>query len=175
MSETAFCALCHKRKAKRYCPGLRGTICPLCCGTEREVTIDCPLDCRYLRESRRYEAQKRLPPGEIPFADIEVDDGFVREQESLIGQIGYRLLRYSLENPRTTDNDLQGALESLIRTYQTLESGLYYESLPEHGSQIGVFRDLKTALDELREKKRKKGNVAPLKETDAIRAMVFLC
>ena len=175
MAETGLCAICHKGKAKRSCPGVRGTICAVCCGKEREVTIDCPLDCRYLRESRRYEAQKSLPTGEIPFAEIEVNDGFIEEHESLIGQIGHRLLRYSLENPKVTDNDLQVALEKLTRTYQTLESGLYYESLPEQGSQIGVFRDVKAALDEMREKELQKGSVAPLKVSDAIRALVFLC
>ncbi|MBI4464969.1 MAG: hypothetical protein HY647_09720 [Acidobacteria bacterium] len=175
MSAIAFCGVCHKRKAKRHCPGLRETICSVCCGTEREVSIDCPLDCRYLRESRRYEAQKSHPPAEVPFSEIEVGDHFLRDQEPLIGQIGYRLLRYALDNPRTTDNDLQTALEKLVRTYQTLESGLYYESLPEQGSQIGVFRDLQSALKELREKERHRGNIAPVKDTDVIRALVFLC
>ena len=174
MAATALCAICHKKKAKRYCPGLRETICATCCGTEREVTVDCPFDCVYLRESRRYEEEKAGPPPELAFPDIEVGDAFLAEHEQLIGKIGYQLLRYALENPRTTDNDLLGALEKLVRTYQTLSSGIYYESLPEEGGQIGVFREVKKFLDEHQEQERKKGSLAPLRENDLIRALVFL-
>ena len=46
------CPICQKRKAKRFCPGKDESICPVCCGTEREVTIDCPGDCPYLVASR---------------------------------------------------------------------------------------------------------------------------
>ena len=101
-------------------------------------------------------------------------DGFLAEHEQFIGQIGYRMLRYALENPRTTDHDLGGALEKLVRTYQTLSSGIYYESLPEEASQVGVFRDLKNFLEEYQKKERERGSLAPLKESDVIRALVFL-
>ena len=175
MATSALCAICHKRKAKRYCPGLRASICALCCGTEREVSVDCPLDCAYLKESRRYEAEKTLPLNEVPFEEIEVGDSFLAEQEQFIGQIGHRLLRYSFENPRTTDNDLQGALEKLVRTYQTLETGLYYDSLPEQPSQASAFRELKKFLEEQRDPQRQRGSVALLKESDIVRALVFLC
>lgn len=175
MAATALCAICHKKKAKRYCPGLRDSICPTCCGTEREVSVDCPLDCLYLRESRRYEWEKAAPPAELPYPEVEVGDHFLAEHKRFIGEMGYRLLHYALENPRTTDNDVAKALEKLIRTQETLASGIYYESLPEEGSQIGVFREIKGFLDELQEKARQKGTVAPLREETVIRALVFLC
>ena len=175
MAANPLCAICQKRKPRRYCPGLREAICAPCCGAEREVTVDCPLDCGYLKEARRYEWEKSPPPAEIPRPDVEVSDSFLAEHEQFVGQMGYRLLRYALENPRTTDHDIQGALEKLIRTYETLTSGIYYESLPEEGSQIGVFRDVKQWLDEYQEQERKKGSLVLLKEADVIRALVFLC
>lgn len=174
MPAVTLCAICHKRKGKRDCPGVRGTICTICCGTEREVSVDCPLDCPYLREARRYEAERSVPPPQIPFPDVEVGDGFLAENEQFIGQMGYRLLRYAVENPRTTDNDLQAALEKMIRTYETLASGIYYESLPEEASQIGVFRDVKSFLEEYQKKEQRRGSVVLLKESDVIRALVFL-
>ena len=36
------CAICEKRKEKRFCPAIHGRICPQCCGEQREVTLDCP-------------------------------------------------------------------------------------------------------------------------------------
>ena len=174
MAATTLCAICQKRKPRRYCPGVQGSICAPCCGTEREVTVDCPFDCSYLREARRYEWERAEPPPQLPFPDVEVSDGFLAEHEHFIGQIGYQLLRHALENPKTTDHDLQGAIEKLIRTYETLSSGIYYESLPEEGLQIGVFRDAKSFLDAYQEKERQKGSLTPLKESDVIRSLVFL-
>src|SRR5712691_3160455 len=43
------CAICDKRKEKRFCPAVHGRICPQCCGEQREVTLDCPSDCGQIR------------------------------------------------------------------------------------------------------------------------------
>jgi len=153
---------------------VRGEICAICCGTEREVTVDCPLDCIYLRESRRYDLRKPPSPASRPFPEVEIGDSFVAEHDQLIGMIGYELLRYAMENPATTDQDIGGALAGMVRTYETLSSGIYYESLPDQGSQIGVFRALKKFLDELEKKAREQGQLAGMKEGDVIRSLVFL-
>jgi hypothetical protein len=149
-------------------------ICAPCCGAEREVTIDCPLDCVYLREARRHEPEQTPTAESIPFPGVEVSDAFLAEHEQFIATIGLQMLRYALANPRTTDNDLQAAMKQLVRTYETLSSGIYYESLPEEGSQIGVFREVKKFLDEYQEAERKKGSMAPVKEDDVIRSLAFL-
>ena len=174
MAATTLCAICKKKKARRECPGVRGTICAPCCGAEREVTVDCPLDCVYLREARRHEPEQTPMVENMPFPGIEVSDAFLAEHEQFIGLIGLQMLRYALANPKTTDNDLQAAIEKLVRTYETLSSGIYYESLPEEGSQIGVFREIKKFLDEYQEKERQKGSLAPLKGGDVIRSLAFL-
>ena len=49
------CAICEKRKEKRFCPAVHGRICPQCCGEQREVTLDCPSDCVYLQQAREHE------------------------------------------------------------------------------------------------------------------------
>lgn len=174
MPEDTLCAICHKRKPKRHCPGVRGEICTVCCGTEREVTVDCPFDCVYLRDSRRYDWKKAQPPASLPFLEVEIGDSFLAEYEPFIGRIGYEIIRYAIENPKTTDRDIQGAITSMVKTYETLSSGIYYESLPEESSQVGVFRALKSFLDEFQKKQREQGQVAGLKEQDVIRSLVFL-
>ena len=49
------CALCKTRREKRHCPGIQGDICTVCCGTQREESIDCPMDCEHLRAARLHE------------------------------------------------------------------------------------------------------------------------
>jgi len=153
-------------------------ICPQCCGTEREVSIDCPLDCTYLRESRRHDAEKLTALPEMPYKDVEVPDRFLHEQEQMVGAISIRLIRHHLENPRVTDNEILEGLEKLIQTYQTQQSGIYYESLPEGGPAVGVFREIKGFFEEIEKKAHQQGVVAPgftaVKDGDAIRALVFL-
>jgi hypothetical protein len=115
-----------------------------------------------------------LTADQIPFNEIEIPDTFLYEHEQLIGQIGYRILRCAVENPPVVDNDVLEALDKLVRTYQTQSSGIYYESLPESHHAIGVFREVKKLLDDAEEKARKAGSLAALKNSDVIRAFVFL-
>ena len=174
MSEAALCAICHKRKAKRHCPGLNQSICAVCCGTEREMTVDCPSDCTYLRESRRYEWEKLPPASAVPFPEVEISDSFLDEHGRFIGQLAYRLWRYVQQVPGTTDRDLEGAMEKTIRTYETLSTGIYYESLPEEAAQLGVYRTLKNFLSEYEKRLREQGRLAGIKESSVIRSLIFL-
>jgi hypothetical protein len=178
MAAGKLCAICHKRKPKRECPGVQAAICPQCCGTEREVSIDCPLDCSYLRESRRHDAEKLTSLPEMPYKEIEISERFLHEQEQMIGGISLRLIRHHLENPGVTDQEIMEGLEKLIQTYQTQQSGIYYDSVPEGGAAAGVFRGIKTFFEEIEKKAHQQGAVAPgftaVKDGEVIRALVFL-
>jgi len=47
---------------------MHGRICPQCCGEQREVTLDCPSDCLYLRQAREHE--KPRPTDQIDLAAL---------------------------------------------------------------------------------------------------------
>jgi hypothetical protein len=53
------CALCEKRKEKRFCPAVHVRICPSVVGTTREVVLDCPSDCVYLLQARGMKSRAR--------------------------------------------------------------------------------------------------------------------
>ena len=59
----ARCWSCEKVRGKRVCPARGGAlICSRCCGTKRQVEIQCPSDCAYLHgadPSFRPDSQKR--------------------------------------------------------------------------------------------------------------------
>jgi len=64
------CPICEKRKAARFCPAKGEKICAVCCGIEREVTIDCPSDCSYLVAAHRYENDHQHHiPADTPLLD----------------------------------------------------------------------------------------------------------
>src|SRR5713226_4415033 len=126
------CKICEVRKPRRLCPGVRGDICSQCCGTEREVTVDCPFECEYLQQAWQREKPAQIASDQMPNRDIRLSDKFIREQEELITVLGAILLEAALDASGAVDSDVREALDALIRTYRTLESGLYYETKPEN-------------------------------------------
>jgi hypothetical protein len=163
------CAICGKRKAKRHCPGVNGEICALCCGTERENTVTCPLDCAYLAEGHRYEWERNggRQLTEVPHAKYEITDNFLYHNEALVGALAATLLKRALELPAIRDSDLAEALNALVRTRETLASGLYYDSVPTAPVPEALFRETQKFLEETNAKQA-------LKEDDVIKSLVFL-
>ncbi|MGH9554722.1 MAG: hypothetical protein ACRD2Y_02770, partial [Terriglobales bacterium] len=80
------CAICETRTEKRFCPAVHGKICAVCCGTQREVTLDCPSTCPYLLQARQHEKRRSLEaidPKEV-FADVVVSEGAAHRHEPLL-------------------------------------------------------------------------------------------
>ena len=125
-----FCKICQTRRPRRFCPAVDGQICSLCCGREREVTLNCPLDCEYLREARKHENPVPANPDEFPNQDIRVNETFIHNNEELFLALGRTLMTAALEIPGAVDNDVREALAALIRTHRSLQSGLIFETRP---------------------------------------------
>jgi hypothetical protein len=167
------CPVCNTRKPRRHCPGLNAEICSICCGNEREVSISCPLDCPFLMEARRHEKPHELNPDEIPNHDVHVTEEFLREHEPLLVFLGVRLLETSLATAGAVDSDVREALESLIRTYRTLQSGLYYETRPTNLIAAGIHRGMQEAVEGLRKELAEK-NSTPIRDAEILGTLVFL-
>ncbi len=167
------CQICDTRKPRRHCPGVNGEICSICCGNEREVSISCPLDCPYLVEARRHEKPHELNPGEVPNRDVQVTEQFLREHESLLVFLGAKFLEASLASPGAVDSDVREALQSLIRTYRTLQSGLYYETRPTNLIAAGIHQRMQEAVEGLRKELAEK-NAMPLRDAEILGTLVFL-
>ncbi len=167
------CPICDTRKPRRHCPGIHGEICSICCGNEREVTINCPFDCPYLMEARRHEKPHELNPDELPNRDVQVTEQFLNEHEPLLVFLGARLLEASLATPGAVDSDVRDALQSLIRTYRTLQSGLYYETRPTNLLAAGIHDRVQQAVEGLRKELAEK-NAMPLRDVEILGTLVFL-
>lgn len=153
---------------------MQGDICAICCGTEREQTVHCPLDCEYLQEARKREQPAVADPDAFPNRDVRVSEKFLREQEPLLVLLSVALLRAAMEIPNVVDADVKGALEGLIRTYRSLESGLYYESRPENTIAAGVFSAIQDAVAEYRQSVLKRSGLQTVRDADVLGILVFL-
>lgn len=168
------CQICEVRKPRRHCPGVHGDICAQCCGAEREVTVDCPLDCEYLLESRLHQR----PPEEgadtpFPNRDVNVTEQFLRDHEPLVIFLSAELLSTTLSTAGAIDSDVREALEASIRTYRTLQSGLIYETKPANLLAMNIQTGLQAAVDKLRQKLSEKG-AAGIRDLDILGVLVFL-
>ena len=167
------CKICEVRKPRRWCPGVRGDICSQCCGAEREVTVNCPFECEYLQQAWQREKPVQATPEQIPNRDIRLTDQFFREQEELITVLCAILLEAAMEVSGAVDYDVREALEALIRTYRTLESGLYYETKPENPLASAIQQGFQERVQDMREKLVKSGR-GSVRDADVLGGLVFL-
>jgi hypothetical protein len=168
------CAICHVRRPKRFCPGVRGDICTICCGTEREVTVDCPLDCTYLRDAHRHEKITRADPHDFPNQDIRVTEEFLRDHEPLLLFLARTLLDAALATPGAVDFDVRETLDALVRTYRTLQSGVYYETRPNNPIAAGMCRLVQSGIDQYRKEEHERTGMTRTRDGDILTLLAFL-
>ena len=171
------CAICEKRKEKRFCPAVHGRICPQCCGEQREVTLDCPSDCVYLQQAREHEkprAIEQLDQAAL-FPKVEIGDRFLYEQEQLILGLSFALSKSARADNGVRDADLIAALTALARTYETLSSsGLVYETPVTNLAHQAIAGEVQKMIKEYREAEHKHMGYTKLRDLDIFRALVFL-
>lgn len=171
------CSICEKRKEKRFCPAVHGRICPQCCGEQREVTLDCPSDCPYLRQAREHEKPRRLEDldGIELFPRIEIGDQFVYEHEHLLIGISFALAKSARADRSLSDNDLISALTAMARTYDTLvNSGLHYENPLTGAAQHAIAAEVQAMIKQYRETEEKNLGYSRLRDSEVLKALVFL-
>jgi len=171
------CAICEKRKEKRFCPAVHGRICPQCCGEQREVTLDCPSDCVYLQQARQHERPRHLHDLDQAtlFPQVEIGEQFLCEHEHLIMGLSYALAKSAQADRAITDADLIAALASMTKKQETLvNSGLHYEAPITGLSQQTVVAEVHKMLKEYKEAEQKHLGYSRLHDSDVLGALVFL-
>ncbi len=171
------CAICEIRKEKRFCPAVHGRICPQCCGEQREVTLDCPLDCPYLQQAREHEKPRsadQIDPAGL-FLQVEVSDQFMYEKEHLLMGLTYALAKAARADHSLHDQDLIATLSMLAQSYQRrVNSGLVYEQRLTSDSQRRAAAEVETMVKEYREAEQKHVGYSSLHDSDVLKALVFL-
>ncbi len=89
------CPICQMRKPGRFCPAKAEKICAVCCGTQREVTIDCPPDCGYLVSAHRYEDQhERALPADTPLLDVRVSSDTIHAHGQFLSAVAFNIAKF---------------------------------------------------------------------------------
>lgn len=169
------CPICEKRKGERFCPAKAEKICAVCCGKEREVTIDCPSDCTHLISAHRYESEHpRDIPNDTPLLDETIPKDIIHTHQQLMAALAFSLAKSCATQPTAVDNDLLAAMEALAQTYKTLSTGLIYEKPPQAPVARELYAAVMSFLDEIKKQQAELGASASFKDTEIFYLLVFL-
>jgi len=169
------CPICEKRKAARFCPAKGEKICAVCCGTEREITIDCPADCAYLVSAHRYEDEhQRSLPADTPLLEEKIPQDIVHTHQQLMAAMAFSIAKFCAAQPAATDPDVLAALQSLAQTYKTLSSGILYEKRPDAPVPRELYAALVAFVDEVRKQQAERATGPRVKDSEVFFLLVFL-
>jgi hypothetical protein len=161
------CPLCNQRKVKRFCPARGEKICAVCCGTEREVTIDCPMDCPHLLSSRNYGAGRReVDWSQVPFADVQIPHDFAQSHSPLLIALSAAIWDYVRAHREVVDADAVAALQALAESYRTLSSGIYYEKPPEYLYRRELYQALKAGIEQFKQSETERQGLTTTRDSD---------
>jgi len=169
------CTLCETRKEKRFCPALHTRICATCCGTHREVLLDCPSDCLYLKQAREYgRFRPELLQDERWFAEVLVEDDFLDAHPLLLEDVAESIMQSALGDSSLRDRDVIEALAALVRSYETrANSGLHYEPAGPSLAQQALIQELREVIADYDQEGQEAGEPR-LDDGDALKALVFV-
>jgi len=171
------CALCHTRKEKRFCPAIHDRICAVCCGREREVTLDCPSECPYLQQARRHEKPRRLEDLDQTalFPDVVWGEEFFYQQESLVGSVIFAVGHTARVHPELRDQDAIVALTAMAKSRQTLvDTGLHYQAPAASAARQAMVAEIEKLLSERRQAEQNQHGYSSLRDSDVLKALVFV-
>jgi hypothetical protein len=169
------CPICNNRKTKRFCLARGESICSVCCGTEREVTIDCPADCPFLVASREYdEGRRQVDWSKVPFADVKIPLEFAQSHTLLLATLISSIWEYARDHRQVVDTDAIAALQALAETYRTLSSGLYYDKPLDYLYQRELYHVMKAALEEFKQAETQRLGLGTTRNGEIRDALIFL-
>lgn len=132
------------------------------------------MDCEYLQQARRHEKPVPLDPEALPNRDYQLTEEFLEKNEVLAAFLTERLVTAALNIPGAVDFDVREALDALVRTHLTLQSGVYYESLPNNPLAANMFRQMQEAAEQFRERERQETGISRTRDADVLGVLVFL-
>lgn len=152
-SWSMLCPSCDRRKARRECPALGRTICPICCGTKRLVEIQCPDSCPYLATAREHPAAVVRRQQERDVARVMPAIRHLTERQYQLFFLFHSVIaRHRPDGfARLVDADVADAAAAMAATLETAARGVIFEHTPQSHPARSLNGALKALLRQIRE------------------------
>jgi hypothetical protein len=109
------------------------------------------------------------------FLEVEIPDQFLYQREPLLMGLSFALARGARRDRSMHDSDLIAALSALCTSYERLiNSGLHYEQALTSSAQQTIASEVEAGLKQYREVEQKHAGYSSLRDSDVLRALVFL-
>ena len=138
------------------------------------MTLSCPLNCEYLVEGHRHEKSLPVNPKDVTHPEIEITEAFIREHEEFLLFAIYSILKAALKTEGSVDTDVLQALDALIKTQLTAQSGLVYETRAENSLAAAIQRGFSASLAGIEKVRAERESLAPVKSSEVFKILVFL-
>ena len=111
---------------------------------------------------------------QVPNRDIRVTEHFLDEHDHLMLNLAALLFRGAMEGDGAVDYDVREAIEAMVRTYRTLQSGVYYETIPPNPIAASVYRAVQNGIEETRREEQERFGMMRTRDADILIVLVFL-
>ena len=106
---------------------------------------------------------------------MEIGEQFLYEREHLLLGLSFALAKSARTNRTLTDRDLIASLTSLAKSYETMvNSSLIYEQRTTNLEHQAIASEIAQMVKEFREAEQKHAGMTRLRDTDVLKALVFL-
>jgi hypothetical protein len=146
------CPLCSRRKARRSCPALGQSICPLCCGSKRLVEIRCPDDCPHLAAAREHPAAEvRRQQAADAALILPALRGLTERQQQLFFVFQSVVTRHQPDAlAGLVDTDVAEAAAACAGTLESAARGVVYEHQPSSAPARRMASEITEMLGRMR-------------------------
>ena len=111
---------------------------------------------------------------QISYPDVQISEEFIRDHEELLLFTVYSLVQGALRTPGAIDVDVMAALEALIQTHRTLESGLMYETRPENTVALAVQRAFTNSMKDYEKLRQEREGLSAHRNSELLAVLIFL-
>ena len=109
------------------------------------------------------------------FPDVEISEQFLYEREHLLLGLSFALAKSARANRVLADRDLITALTSLAKSYETLvNSSLIYEQRTANLEHQAITAEIEQMVKDFREAEQKHMGLTRLRDSEVLKALVFL-
>jgi hypothetical protein len=96
------------------------------------------------------------------------------DNEKLLAFLSITLSHAASETPGVVDFDMRDALDSLTRTYRSLQSGVYYESRPTNPLAAHICDVVQAGIAEFRRRETENLGMAKTRDAGILGLLVFM-
>jgi hypothetical protein len=103
-----------------------------------------------------------------------VSEKFLKDHEPVLMYLAISVLRAALETPGAVDADVRDALQALVKTYRTMQSGLIYQSRPDNMLAGAIVERVTASIEEIRKAMSERTGMQSIRDVDVLGVLVFL-